>query len=261
MEPYNKNLEKASTPPQQEKKSWMPSGSALGGIIIVIIGGGILMKQLSYHYDIDFPRWLFSWPMGMIAVGLYIGARHQFRSWGWMIPVAIGAVFLTQRIFRAADIVEFAIPAIIIGVGLYMILRPKRKSSSGTYTTPESSMWNPETVTNEDGERIDSVSVFGGAKKNVLSKNFKGGDVVSFFGGTEINLMQADINGVVMLDVTCVFGGGKIIVPSNWKVQIDAVNIFGGIDDKRQLPSAQDPSKTLVIDGTVIFGGIEIKSY
>jgi predicted membrane protein len=257
MESYNKNLEKSNTP-QPEKKRWSPSGSTLGGIVILIIGGGILLKQMSYHYDIDYPRWLFSWPMIMIAIGVYIGARHQFRNWGWLIPVAIGVVFLSERIFRSVDIVEFAIPAIIIGVGLYMILRPKTKTSTPVTDT---SMWNPEVVTNEDGERIDSVSVFGSAKKNVLSKNFKGGDVVNFFGGTELNLMQADIHGVIMLDVTCVFGGAKIIVPSNWKLQIDAVNVFGGIDDKRQLPAAQDPNKTLVLDGTVIFGGIEIKSY
>jgi predicted membrane protein len=259
MEPYNRNLEKAATPtPQPEKKGWLPSGSTLGGIVVLLIGSAILMKQLSYHYDIDYPRWLFSWPMGMIVVSLYIGARHQFRNWGWLIPFAIGLVFLSERMFRSIDIAEFAIPAIIICVGLYMIFRPKRKTSTPVY---DANAWSPEVVTNEDGERIDSVSIFGSAKKNVLSKNFKGGDVVNFFGGTELNLMQADINGVIMLDITCVFGGAKIIVPSNWKLQIDAVNIFGGIDDKRQLPASQDPGKTLVLDGTVIFGGIEIKSY
>lgn len=257
MEPYNKNLEKV-TPPSNEKKRWMPSGSALGGIVIMVIGVAILLRQLSYYYDFDFPRWLFSWPMIVMAVSLYIGARHQFRSPGWLIPFTVGAVFLMERLYRGLDLVEFAIPAIIIGIGLYMILRSKKKARPAE----ESSIpWTPTTESNEDSERIDTVSIFGSAKKNILSKNFRGGDVVNFFGGTEINLMQADINGVVLLDVTCVFGGAKLIVPSHWKIQTDMVNIFGGIDDKRNLPPSQDPNKTLVLDGTVIFGGIEIKSY
>src|SRR5690349_22431252 len=41
---------------------------------------------------------------------------------------------------------------------------------------------------------IDVTAVFGGIKKNVLSKNFKGGDITSFMGGSEIDLSQADFN-------------------------------------------------------------------
>jgi hypothetical protein len=39
------------------------------------------------------------------------------------------------------------------------------------------------------------------------------------------------------------------------------VSIFGGTDDKRQTLTEADPNKVLVLEGTVIFGGIEIKSY
>ena len=46
----------------------------------------------------DLPYWLFSWPMILIALGLYIGARHSFRQWGWLIPVAIGTIFLLDDI-------------------------------------------------------------------------------------------------------------------------------------------------------------------
>lgn len=259
MEPYNKNHEKANAP-QSQKSGWLPSGSALAGTIIVIVGAAILMKQLSYYYDFYYPRWLFSWPMILIIIGLYTGARSQFRNWGWLVPFAIGAIFLSEKVFRSIDIARFAIPTVIIAIGLYMIFRPKKKKSTEGGSS-ETSAWDPTFVSNEAGERLDIVSIVGGAKKNILSKNFKGGDVTSFFGGTEINLMQADINGVVMLDITCVFGGAKLIVPSHWKIQTDTVNIFGGVDDKRQLPQNQDSTKTLVLDGTVMFGGIEIKSY
>jgi len=109
---------------------------------------------------------------------------------------------------------------------------------------------------------IDSTSIFGGVKKNIISKNFKGGDITNIMGGSEIDLTQADINGTVSIDLTQVFGGTKLIVPSNWQVKAQMAAIFGGVEDKRSIQNtALDPNKILILDGTSIFGGIEIRSY
>ena len=109
---------------------------------------------------------------------------------------------------------------------------------------------------------IDSTSIFSGTKKVILSKNFKGGDIVNIFGGSEIDLTQADMTTPAILEVTAIFGGATLIVPSNWAIKSEAVTIFGGIGDKRKIvPSTEGPTKTLVLKGTMIFGGMEIKSY
>lgn len=52
---------------------------------------------------------------------------------------------------------------------------------------------------------IDSTTVFGGIHKNIISKNFKGGDIVVFMGGT------------------------KIIIPSNWEIRNDVTSFFESI--------------------------------
>lgn len=96
----------------------------------------------------------------------------------------------------------------------------------------------------------------------MLSKNFRGGETVTVFGGTEINLVNADIHNTVNLECVAVFGGLKLIVPKNWEVRTDATSIFGGIEDKRFTAVEVVPeNKTLVITGTVLFGGIDIVSY
>ena len=47
--------------------------------------------------------------------------------------------------------------------------------------------------------------------------------------------------------------------PPIWDVQSEMVAIFGGVDDKRQIKGVHlDPNKVLILDGTCIFGGIEI---
>ena len=109
---------------------------------------------------------------------------------------------------------------------------------------------------------VDSTSFFGGAKKNIISKNFKGGDIVNVFGGTELDLSRADFNGTAIIDLTTIFGGTKLVVPSNWTVKSEAVTIFGGMEDKRNVQALSDSAqKILILKGTIIFGGIEIKSF
>lgn len=95
-----------------------------------------------------------------------------------------------------------------------------------------------------------------------MNKNFKGGEATSVFGGTELNLMQADINGHVVFELTQIFGGAKLILPAHWEIKSEIVNIFGGVEDKRPVQSVtNDPNKVIVLKGTSIFGGIEIRSY
>ena len=98
--------------------------------------------------------------------------------------------------------------------------------------------------------------------KNILSKDFQGGEVINIFGGTELNFTQADISGKVYIDVTQLFGGIKLIVPPHWQVTSDMAAIFAGIDDKRRPGmNALDPDKILVLKGTSIFAGVEIRSF
>lgn len=241
------------------------SGRAWAGLLIVAIGGLLLAKKAGA----ELPSWLFTWPMILITIGFIMGIKHKFRDWGWMIPVAIGLVFLTGEITEGFSAREFFWPVIIIIFGLMMIFRPKRNREHSwrqwqdkRYGSFTDNFENVHTH-NTDEDYIDTVTVFGGAKKVIISKNFKGGENTTFFGGVELNLTQADINGRAELELIQVFGGTKLIVPSNWKIQTDElVSVFGGLDDKRKnISSTPDENKVLVLRGTCVFGGIDIKNY
>jgi predicted membrane protein len=246
------------------------TGRVLGGVVIVIIGGLLLARSVGA----DLPAWIFTWPMIPIFIGLFIGAKHRFRHPGWLIPVAVGAVFLAINMFsEEIDSSQFFWPVIIIAVGLLMIIRPKRRFRGRDGETWKrwherrhqryQQKFGTDYVQETEEGVIDSVTIFGGTKKVVLSKDFKGGDAVTIFGGVEINLTQADIQGRAVLELVQVFGGAKLVVPSNWKIQVDEmVSIFGGLDDKRNPTTLHpDDDKVLILKGTSIFGGIDIKSY
>ncbi len=231
-------------------------GRIFGGLLIVVVGVVFLLDRTG----IDFPRWFFSLETALIMLGIYIGVRHAFRRIVWVVPVAIGAFLLIDDFFPYYDFSDYIWPLVIIGVGLSIMLRAGRRSRE-----PYWRKWEAANTENFGDDYIDSTVMFGGVKKNIISKNFRGGDATTVFGGTDINLSQADINGRVVLDLTQVFGGTKLIVPAHWKIQSeDLVAIFGGVEDKRPIlsdTSKVDPSKVLVLKGTCIFGGIDIKSY
>lgn len=224
------------------------NGRAFAGLIVVIVGSALLVRQLG----VPMPRWLFSWPMFLLVIGFYVGVKHSFKGIGWAVLMVIGGFFLFENIFFDFDMHRIFWPVFIIGIGLYMILKPKKKDN----------FWG--TDTNTDESFFDATAIFGGVKKNVITKDFKGGDITSIFGGSEVILTQADINGSAVLDVTTIFGGSKIIVPSNWSVKSDDLTaILGGFEDKRAIMANAnpDPNKVLILKGTVMFGGIEIKSF
>jgi predicted membrane protein len=104
--------------------------------------------------------------------------------------------------------------------------------------------------------------VFSGSKQHVYSKAFKGGEIVSIFGGCDLNLSQADFNNTVVLEVTAIFGGVKIVVPPTWTVKSDVTAIFGGLDDKRSVLSVtEEPRKIIIIKGLALFGGVDIRNF
>lgn len=232
------------------------SGRVIGGLFIIAIGLLYLLKTAG----VGFPNWLFSFESVLIALGLYIGFRHSFRGIGWLVPVFIGGVLLMDDVYPYYDISKFTWPLLLIGFGLFIMLGPGRRHRNWK-------KWDEQYAVTEDSQDdvLDSTVIFGGVKKNIISKNFKGGETVTVFGGTEVNLMQADITGPIVMELTQVFGGTKLIVPSNWRIQSrDLVAIFGGVDDKRAVmssPAAEETNKVLILKGTCLLGGIDIRSY
>jgi predicted membrane protein len=230
------------------------------GVAFIIIGGVLFGKK----WGIDFPQWLFTWPMILILVGVVSGFKHRFQNMSWIILIGIGSIFLLDDVMTNWELRKYIWPMAFLGIGLLFILNPKKKYiGSWRYKVPgDFGMSGEETENSSAEDVINSTSVFGGVKKVITSKQFKGGSITCFMGGAEYNLTQSDISGTVIIDITQIFGGTKLIVPPHWDIRTESVAIFAGIEDKRPVqPGSFDPNKILILRGTSIFGGIEIRSY
>lgn len=238
-------------------------GKIAGGLFVITAGVLFLAREMGA----DLPSWIFTWKAFLIGFGLVMAVKHGFRHPGWMIPILIGTAFLVADLYPEFSIKPFLWPVLLILVGLFIIFKPRnrrRRHHWNRWHHPHRKHdYNFDTFNvTSDEEFIDSTSVFGGVKKTVLSKKFRGADITNVFGGSEINLTQADFPDTVTMEITQVFGGTKLIIPMNWEIKSKLVTVCGGLEDKRPVPlGTGGPVRTLILEGTTFFGGIEIVTY
>lgn len=280
----------------------------IAGFVLLMVGGLLLLQQLAGFL---MPNWLISWGSLFIVIGLYSGAKHNFRRPAAYIFLVIGTLWLLDDIFPGIDFQRIIWPVAIICVGILMILkrnqqwdssrlkkgfkgrRNRNNLNQGWHENQQQYDWDKKVNPDNPAEPLveepinssyidtgsantgyqktykgypvedylDATSIFGSATKTIFTKNFRGGEIVNIFGGAEIDFTQSDINGQVVIDVTQIFGGIKLLVPPHWHVTSDTVSLFAGFDDKRKQKTNLAGDKVLMITGTSIFAGIEIRSY
>lgn len=217
------------------------SSSIIIGLIFIVLGIGFFIDQLGIDLGFNIGS---LWPILIILVGLFLLFKRSFFA-GFIIT-GLGVAFLVSQL---TTINAFAIfwPLIIIAVGLSILFRPKHENwSSGAH--------------NVNSDRINESILFWGADWRITSKNFKGGKIDTVFGGFKLDLRDAEITPEgATLSVNSVFGGGEIIIPENMRVEARGDGIFGGWSNKFR--SSTDSTKPLLkINGSAIFGGIDIKN-
>jgi predicted membrane protein len=233
------------------------------GVVILLVGVFLLLHNLDI--DLDLPRWLVSWQMLIMGIGAILWIKSECKNVGGLIMIAVGAVFMVKEYFYLPfDIARFIWPVLLIIIGLlFIIFRPGNNPKSLDLDDDDDTTAKvvPDLYP-VDEDYINAQILFSGENRLIVSKKFKGGRISAVFGGCDVNLLQADFDGVISLDCDCIFGGVELVVPSNWEVKIMTKSVFGGVEDKRPIELiGSNPNKVLIIKGSCIFGGIEIKSY
>jgi predicted membrane protein len=230
------------------------------GILMALVGIGFFLRALGVfpYFDLEF-----SWPIILIAIGVLIGLKNNFRNNAWWILILVGIANLTpQFMIMGKPSSHFVWPAFIVIVGLAIAFRPQRDYCAPMRGGRRGKIGTDTNITDESNLNMDIT--FGGRKEIITSKDFKGGVVSLTFGGCELNLTQADFTEPsVIIDCRVSFGGLEIIVPSNWEVQNEVSPSFGSVEDSRTIQTAVAPEnkKVLILRGTCSFGSIELKSY
>jgi predicted membrane protein len=221
------------------------------GLVFITLAGLLFAD----NFDVlpwDWEHYVFTWQTLLIVIGLISLAKSESRTTG-IILIVIGGFFLAAKILEFPFGVRHLFwPTILAVIGILMIVR--QKSHHNIFS-------GREAINTDDA--IDDVAIFGGSEQKVKSRNFKGGRLTNIFGGSTFDMLDAQLApGKNYIDIFCMFGGSKFIVPSDWKVRVEVTAIFGGFADKRKSISTSDTSfdRELVVKGLVLFGGGEIKN-
>jgi hypothetical protein len=106
------------------------NGKTIAGIIILIAGSILLIDQLDLFM---IPGWVLSWPMLLIAYGLYLGGKYNFRKPVWIYLTVLGSAFLLTDNITDAD--RFVWPLAVIGMGAWMVTRHTNRVKEGNTFT------------------------------------------------------------------------------------------------------------------------------
>jgi predicted membrane protein len=223
-------------------------GAVVGGVVC-LVGLLLLLDHLNI-ISVDH-LWRF-WPLILIAVGAAHLADPGRRPWGAVV-LTVGVIFLLSSLnILRFDWAELWPLAIIVAGGMMVwnSLQAQRRRTD----MPDSAA------------TMNAYAIFGGLERRFTVKDFRFGRVSAVFGGAELDFHDADIDGDTgELELNAIFGGVELRVPENWNVEARNQTMFGGYSDKtrnsmRAADSTIVAAKTLIISGTVMFGGVEVKN-
>lgn len=261
---------------ENEVKNSFRSGYTKGlgfGLLLMLIG----VLFLGFNFGLipaSLENVIFSWPMLLIFIGLInLFRRHVISG---VVLIFVGGFFIIPRIVPGLDgqFVHIYWPLLLIAAGIVILLQRVLYPRWGCDTWERNwhnrnhhhhrhahrydySKW--EGAYNPNG--FSKNSVFGSGDHIVLDPEFKGGDLNAVFGGITLDLRRTNLPvGETMLEVNAVFGGVTIFLPSDWYVETHLDAVFGGFEDNRMPKEPLDTTRKLIITGSCVFGGGELRN-
>jgi len=221
------------------------------GLIIIALGASMLADNLGWFSARYVLRIL--WPLAVIGIGVSMtrDAAPRRRTWGVVI-ILIGVWNLLDNLgLLHIDVWHVLFPAILLFVGGTLVWRARHGESTDE---------RPLNHADEPAEFVRTVALMSFSEIRPVSRPFRGGDLSAIMGGVRIDLRDARMEGdVATLDVFGFWGGIEIYLPPDWTVSSRVTTFLGGFFDARR-PTSVVPTKTLIVRGTNVMSGIEVKN-
>ena len=191
------------------------------------------------------------WWTLFIIVPTFIGLFKEKEKTGNLIGLIIGIALLLgcQKVLDFDIIWKLVLPVILVVVGISIIFKD---TFSGKINE------EIKKINEKKGKTTSHCAAFSGQEVKFDKELFTGTNLTATFGGIECDLRNAIIESDVVINANAIFGGIDIFVPSNVIVKTKSTSIFGGVENKSNT-SGEEGSHTIYINGTAIFGGVEVK--
>lgn len=258
---------------ENEVKDSFRSGYTKGlgfGLILMLIG----VVFLGFNFGLIPMEWksvIISWQMLLIFIGVVNLFKRRMIS--GVVLIFVGGFFIIPKIIPSIDgnFVHVYWPLLLIGAGIVILLQ--RVLGPTYFSENWNNEWNQHHHRHhyrsfgsnqskwENPNGFSKNSVFGSGDHIVLDPEFKGGELNAVFGGLTLDLRRTNLPvGETHLDINAVFGGITVFVPADWLVETHLDSVFGGFQDNRMPKEPIDTTKKLIITGSCVFGGGELRN-
>jgi predicted membrane protein len=233
----------------------------------LIVGGLLIFFGLLFTLDnfgvIDAGDVVAYWPVILIVIGVLrvLQPRNPGQRVFGVVMIGLGIFFQLQELGLTSLQFRDLWPAILVVIGGSLIWRAfdrNRALGSGwaVRATPAAGL-------RDSAPHQSDFAFMGGVHRVVESSDYHGGDATAVMGAVELDLRGARIaNPPAVLDVFALWGGIEITVPPEWRVETQVTPILGGVEKKARaaVKDSEGPEQVLVVRGTALMGGVEIKS-
>ena len=228
----------------------LSGGAILLGLVLIAVGALVLLSNLDvFPFRFNLGDW---WPLILIALGVvHLFNNRNLFDFSGLFLILLGGVFLATELgaLRWDDVWRWW-PAVLILLGLSIVFKRRPLALPG----------GPRPGAASGDASVSINNILAGSDRRVNSQEFKGGDVANILGGTKLDLLESRLaEGEWLLTVSTVLGGVEILVPRDWRIEVNPTSMLGGVDDHtRQNPGAAGGK--LIIKASALLGGIEIKN-
>jgi predicted membrane protein len=213
----------------------------LGGVLVALGVIWLLDVVGLLNAGLLIGRW---WPLALIVLGLLAVLSERHLSAGPVILVLVGAALLISDL-TVVNLGGILWASLFIVVGIWMLADFALRRNSREY----------------DDDIQDVFALLGASHVKNRSSGFRHADVLAVLGGATLDLQDADLAPAARVYAMAILGGVDVIVPTNVRVEMSGLPIFGGYQDKsvgpRELPA---DAPTLKVVAIALFGGVEIKN-
>ncbi|MFM7774824.1 MAG: LiaF transmembrane domain-containing protein [Candidatus Kapaibacterium sp.] len=241
-------------------------GRYIVGLIVLVLGVGLFVERLGYTdiFDVVFDAVFTWWPLVLIAYGIHELTQNPRKITGPLVYVGLGVVFLANNVFDT-DLWTFVLPTALIIIGLSMLVRsPKRSTSEWSATFASGTA---EDATEDMGAKkyrnaryvSDQTPAFESTLSEgtfvVTSPSYVSGRATVLLGSMTVDFRQAGLaNNNAVLMVECTLGSADIIVPVDWNVSVVGSLVLGSIHSRGAVmpaPAADRPRLTIDVSGAL----------
>ena len=248
------------------------------GLLLLIIGMVFLLGNMGM---VDTGAIFRFWPVILIAVGLFklVESGDDYGHSSGIFWIVVGGLFLIGNLGILPIRFRDFWPVVLIGIGALLLWRSTLARPRSRRFTPEpaaaataadasfeetpsgtagAESSGPATSAASSDAFVSAMAILGNVERRNNCQDFRGGSATAVMGRCELDLRAASIASPnePVIEVFALWGGIEIRVPPDWTIVSRVGPVMGGYEDDTQPP--KDTSKRLIVDGTVVMGGIEV---